>query len=360
MAQQFDDGLALDVVVLDDQQPLGARGGEILEPVERRLQALGGRRLDEVRERAVGQDRLALFFHGDDLHRDVARRRVELELVEHRPAEHVGQEDIERDGLGTELPGEGKARRAPGGHDALEALVARQAQEDARVVRIVLDDQQYGVALLDALAVVGDVLFAGHRQDADRMGLRRIGRAAGDRRGARRVGARVMQRQVEGERAALAVDAGEPDFAAQQHGQLAADGEAEAGAAVLARGAGVGLLEGLEDEPLLLRRDADAGVLHGEGDHLLGLGQHRVIGAPARRGKADANLDVAMRRELDGVGQQVLEDLLQALRVAVQDRGQVGVETARGTAGSWPRPRAGSCGRWCRAGRRRRFPRSRR
>ena len=41
---------------------------------------------------------LAFFFHGDDLHRNVARGRVELELVEHRPAEHVGQEDIERDG----------------------------------------------------------------------------------------------------------------------------------------------------------------------------------------------------------------------------------------------------------------------
>ena len=52
----------------------------------------------------------------------------------------------------------------------------------------------------------------------------------------------------------------EPDLAAEQRRQLAADGQAEAGAAVLAARAGVGLLEGLEDEPLLLRRDADAGV----------------------------------------------------------------------------------------------------
>ncbi len=63
----------------------------------------------------------------------------------------------------------------------------------------------------------------------------------------------------------------ELDFAAEQHGQLAADGQAEAGAAVFAGGAGVGLLEGLEDEPLLFRRDADAGVLDGEGDDLLGV-----------------------------------------------------------------------------------------
>ena len=57
------------------------------------------------------------------------------------------------------------------------------------------------------------------------------------------------------------------DLAAEQVGQLAADREAEAGAAVLAAGAGVGLLEGLEDDLLLLERDADAGVGDLEGDH---------------------------------------------------------------------------------------------
>ena len=67
-------------------------------------------------------------------------------------------------------------------------------------------------------------------------------------------------RQVQRERAALARRADQPDLAAEQRRQLAADGEAETGAAVLAAGAGVGLLERLEDQPLLLGRDADAGV----------------------------------------------------------------------------------------------------
>ncbi len=53
---------ALDVVVLDDQQPLGAWGGEVLDAVERRFQALGGGRLDEVGERAVCEAVLAFFF----------------------------------------------------------------------------------------------------------------------------------------------------------------------------------------------------------------------------------------------------------------------------------------------------------
>ena len=55
----------------------------------------------------------------------------------------------------------------------------------------------------------------------------------------------------------LAVDA---QVAAEQAGDLAADREAEAGAAVLAAGRAVGLLERLEDQPLLVLRDADAGV----------------------------------------------------------------------------------------------------
>ena len=127
----------------------------------------------------MGEGRLALLVDREDLHRDVPHGRVGLEVVEHGPAEHVGQVDVQGDGVGAELPGKGKARRASGGHDHLEAPVASQAQEDARLVRVVLDHEQHGVALHDALAVVGNVLFAGNREDAGRVGLGRIGRPAG-------------------------------------------------------------------------------------------------------------------------------------------------------------------------------------
>ena len=86
-------------------------------------------------------------------------------------------------------------------------------------------------------------------------------------------GADVGLRQVEGEGAALAGRAAQLDFAAEQAGQFAADGQAQAGAAVLAAGAGVGLLEGLEDDALLFRRDADAGVGDLEGDDGTGAGR---------------------------------------------------------------------------------------
>src|SRR6185369_14882454 len=121
---------------------------------------------------------------------------------------------------------------------------------------------------------------------------------------------------------ALPMDTGELDFAAEQRSQLTANGETEAGASVFAGGAGVRLLECLEDESLLLRRDADAGVLDSEGNNLRLLAKHRVIESPALRGKIHAHFDVAARSELDGVGEQILEDLLEALGIAVHRAGQ--------------------------------------
>ena len=111
-------------------------------------------------------------------------------------------------------------------------------------------------------------------------------------------------------------DARQPDFAAQQRRQLAADGEAEARAAVLAARAGVGLMERLEDEPLFFGRDADAGVGHGEGDGRLA--RAAAPDGPATSRSATCRTviaHVALRRELERVRQEVLENLLQTLRV---------------------------------------------
>ena len=62
----------------------------------------------------------------------------------------------------------------------------------------------------------------------------------------------------------------------------------EAGAAVLAAGAGVALLERLEDDAVLLLGDADAGVAHREGDHRVGGVEHLLLRVPAARWPARA------------------------------------------------------------------------
>ena len=66
----------------------------------------------------------------------------------------------------------------------------------------------------------------------------------------------------EGEGAAPARLAVHADLPAHQGDQPGGDGQAQAGAAVLARGRGVLLLEGPEDSLLLVLGDADAGVAH--------------------------------------------------------------------------------------------------
>ena len=90
--------LPFDVIVLDDEKALGARRGKVLDAVEGRDKSFGGWFFDEVGKGAVRQAMLALFFERDDLHRNMARCWIELELVEHRPSQHVGQENIQRDG----------------------------------------------------------------------------------------------------------------------------------------------------------------------------------------------------------------------------------------------------------------------
>ena len=137
----------------------------------------------------------------------------------------------------------------------------------------------------------------------------------------------------------------EPDFAAEQARDFAADGQAQAGAAVLAAGAAVGLLERLEDDLLLVRRDADAACRRPRRPRRGRPVEALVVVAPALVGRLDRQRDAAVVRELEGVGQQVLDDLLQPLR-----RRSAGTWAAAGPARRrsprpWPRPRAGRCAR---------------
>ncbi len=41
---------------------------------------------------------LTLLFQSNDLHWNMTCRRIQLEMVQHCPAEHVGQKNVERNG----------------------------------------------------------------------------------------------------------------------------------------------------------------------------------------------------------------------------------------------------------------------
>ena len=84
---------------------------------ERRLEALRASPASVMKEKAPRDEPvLAVLVQRDDLHRDVSQvRRVLLEVTENRPAQHVGQKDVQRDGrrpvLAREHQRVGAARR---------------------------------------------------------------------------------------------------------------------------------------------------------------------------------------------------------------------------------------------------------
>ena len=118
----------------------------------------------------------------------------------------------------------------------------------------------------------------------------------------------------------------EPDLAAEQPRQLAADRQAEAGAAVLAAGRAVGLLERLEDDlllvggmPMPVSVTANASTSAARFRSSLS-----VLQPPCDR--LDGQRHLAVVRELERVGEQVLDDLLQPLGVGEHRLGQPRVE----------------------------------
>jgi hypothetical protein len=123
-------------------------------------------------------------------------------------------------------------------------------------------------------------------------------------------------RQLEGERRPLIRPrVFRDDRAAVELGDVPHDGEPESEATMHATSAGFGLPEGIEDEREELGRDPAPAVGHGDLDvraHALEHDLHRP----------------ALRRELDGVGQQVPDELLQTVRIT-GDQPRLGVQDGR-------------------------------
>jgi hypothetical protein len=111
-------------------------------------------------------------------------------------------------------------------------------------------------------------------------------------------------------------------LAAEQAGELAADREAEAGAAVLAAGGAVGLLERLEDDLLLVRGMPMPVSVTEKASTGSAPPRVSLSGLQPSVAGCDIEADAAALGELEGVGEQVLEHLLQAPRVGVDHLGR--------------------------------------
>jgi hypothetical protein len=104
------------------------------------------------------------------------------------------------------------------------------------------------------------------------------------------------------------------NLAAHEFDQLFGDGEAESGSAVFAGGRAVDLGEGLEEVGQGFLWDSEAGVAHGEqeGD---------VVGGVVGAGHLDD--DLALIGELEGVDDEVGQDLAKTARVPAESVGHI-------------------------------------
>ena len=209
-------------------------------------------------------------------------------------------------------------------------------EQDGREPGIVFDDQDHAVVGTDRIARVAadlstrsvkgaglaevpvpglifqPIAIEGHARVTGGLG------PAGDRH--------VIEGNEERERASLAHLALNTNLASQQAGDFPADRKAQPGAAVLAAGAGIGLLKRLEDDSQLVRGDADTRIADGERDDAARPTQDRVLGTPAAGGEPDVQIHVPALGEFEGVRQQIPEHLLQPLHVGGHGPGKLVVE----------------------------------
>ena len=239
-----------------------------------------------------------LVDHAGDDHRGLGDLGIGADRVQHRPAVHARHLDVEQDRPGLQRPGQGQPGPPVIGGAHAKSLAFEEALEQVAGGGVVVDEQHHVVQMRLA---VGDLVDAGG--DALSLHLLLVGVD--------------LRRQADREGRARAEGALDPDRAAHALDEGAGDGEAEAGAAELARGRFVGLGEALEQPADLLLGQADAGVGDGEA-HPVGPG---LPEAPHGQN------DVPVLRELGGVADQVDQRLAQ-LQLVLMHRAQAGLRIA--------------------------------
>ena len=191
---------------------------------------------------------------GSVLNRSIAADRADRLVAVHDRHHDVHQDDVD---VGRPLEDGERLGAALGDDDVgVAALEERGQRED--VAEVVVDHEDLRPvdrAVVEPSDRLRSRLGAAGAPIGVRVERRRVD---GLRRGvacrASAVVARPAERQVDGEGAALARRARHGDLAAEQADELAADREAEPGAAVEAGGGAVALRERLEDPLLLLAR----------------------------------------------------------------------------------------------------------
>ncbi len=308
--QQRDDRGAGFGIVIDQQQaatPRCAAGADAFQGLQHRL-AIDG--LVQETDGAQFPSPSGIVAAGDDVHRHLRGMRIGLEAFEHVPAAHVRQADVEQHAEQPPLACEGQRVASRARRDDLQPAARRDIGQHLGEHRIVFDDQQRRRARRRRF-----------RLDDQCRHRVAVGRTHAFRRFRRDYSARFRSafRQQDAEGRSLALFAAHLHLPTEQRGHAADDRQAQSGAPVTAAGTAVGLFEGTEHAIELARGNPDAGVAHAQ-RHAGNGADHRLL---------RQQLDLALVRELECVGEQVRQDLRQARAVGPQLPRRVGLDAHR-------------------------------
>src|SRR5690242_267036 len=154
MPQKSADTDLLGWIVFHDEQLFPARCGELLEAINRPAQFRRSCRFNHISKGSARQAMMPAVIHREHLHRDVASRRILLEMIQDGPPQHVRQEDIQRYGGRAKFASESKRLRSPHRDQYLEALLPGHISQQTSKKGIVFYDKQSVVTGLNTLAVI--------------------------------------------------------------------------------------------------------------------------------------------------------------------------------------------------------------
>ena len=163
VADQFHNALLSDLVVFYDQQALHAPPDKSVKPGESFAYSFGRDGLVFIAHGAHLEAALPFIVDGEDVHRNVPRVSSMLQAIQHAPAVHPGQFNIERDGARRVLACERQTGLPTKRYHDLEPTLTRHFHENLCEVEIVFDDQQRSIARLNRATVVINNVFDDER-----------------------------------------------------------------------------------------------------------------------------------------------------------------------------------------------------
>src|SRR5207245_2374478 len=95
-----------------------------------------------------------VITHRDYVHRDVPGNGIVLQQIQHRPAVHVRQQQIQRDRVRRELLHERQGRAGIRSDHPFESALARNVEERGCKLEVVFHDQDHIITLPDLATVI--------------------------------------------------------------------------------------------------------------------------------------------------------------------------------------------------------------